>query len=151
MSVKALCIVKEIPNYGDGQQIRDWLYVIDHCSAIRRVLEAGQVGEMYNIGSYNEMTNLEVVNTICSILDEVKPREDGGSYKSKIIYVKDRPGHDKRYAINAAKIEKKLNWHPLETFETGIQKTIQWYLDHQDWTNNITNRDYDTWVAKHYT
>ena len=97
------------------------------------------------------MTNLEVVNTICSILDEVKPREDGGSYKSKIIYVKDRAGHDKRYAINAAKIEKKLNWHPLETFETGIQKTIQWYLDHQDWVKNITNRDYDTWVTKHYT
>ena len=142
---------KEIPIYGNGQQIRDWLYVSDHCNAIRCVLEAGQVGEMYNIGGYNEMTNLEVVNTICSILDEVKPREDGGSYKSQIKFVKDRLGHDKRYAINATKIEKNLNWHPSETLETGIKKTIQWYLDHQDWVTNITNKDYQTWVAKHYT
>ena len=142
---------KEIPIYGDGQQIRDWLYVIDHCSAIRCVLEAGQVGEMYNIGGYNEMTNLEVVNTICSILDELQPRLDGASYKSQIKFVKDRLGHDKRYAINATKIEKNLKWRPSETFETGIYKTIKWYLDHQDWVTNITNRDYDSWVAKHYT
>ena len=142
---------KEIPIYGDGQQIRDWLYVSDHCSAIRRVLEAGQVGEYYNIGGYNEMTNLEVVNTICSILDELQPRLDGASYKSQIKFVKDRLGHDKRYAINATKIEKNLKWRPSETLETGIQKTIKWYLDHQDWVTNITNRDYDSWVAKHYT
>ena len=140
-----------IPIYGDGQQIRDWLYVSDHCSAIRQVLEAGQVGEIYNIGSYNEKTNLEVVNTICSILDELQPRKDGGSYKSQIKFVKDRLGHDKRYAINANKIEKNLNWHPSETLETGIKKTIQWYLDHQDWATNITNKDYQTWVAKHYS
>ena len=124
--------------------------VIDHCNAIRCVLEAGQVGEMYNIGAYNEKTNLEVVNTICSILDSLKPREDGGSYKSQIKFVKDRLGHDKRYAINANKIEKNLNWHPSETLETGIKKTIQWYLDHQDWVTNITNRDYQTWVEKQY-
>lgn len=142
---------KGIPIYGDGQQIRDWLYVSDHCSAIRQVLEAGQVGEMYNIGAYNEKTNLEVVNTICSILDKLKPRVDGGSYKSQIKFVKDRLGHDKRYAINANKIEKNLNWHPSETLETGIKKTIQWYLDHQDWVTNITNKDYQTWVAKHYS
>jgi dTDP-glucose 4,6-dehydratase len=142
---------KEIPIYGDGQQIRDWLYVIDHCSAIRCVLEAGQVGEMYNIGGYNEMTNLEIVNTICSILDELQPRLDGASYKSQIQFVKDRLGHDKRYAINATKIEKNLKWRPSETLETGIQKTIKWYLGHQDWVTNITNRDYDSWVAKHYT
>ena len=142
---------KEIPIYGDGQQIRDWLYVIDHCCGIRCVLEAGQVGEMYNIGGYNEMTNLEVVNTICSILDELQPRLDGSSYKSQIKFVKDRLGHDKRYAINATKIEKNLKWRPSETLETGIQKTIKWYLDHQDWVTNITNRDYDSWVAKHYT
>ena len=142
---------KGIPIYGDGQQIRDWLYVIDHCSAIRCVLEAGQVGEMYNIGGYNEMTNLEVVNTICAILDELQPRLDGASYKSQIKFAKDRLGHDKRYAINATKIEKNLKWRPSETFETGIQKTIKWYLDHQDWVTNITNRDYDSWVSKHYT
>jgi len=142
---------KEIPIYGDGRQIRDWLYVIDHCSAIRRVLEAGQVGEMYNIGGYNEMTNVEVVNVICSILDKLKPRVDGISYKSQIKFVKDRLGHDKRYAINATKIEKNLKWRPSETLETGIQKTISWYLKHQDWVKNITNRDYDSWVAKNYT
>ena len=142
---------KGIPIYGDGQQIRDWLYVSDHCSAIRQVLEVGQVGEMYNIGAYNEKTNLEVVNTICSILDSLKPREDGGSYKSQIKFVKDRLGHDKRYAINANKIEKNLNWHPSETLETGIKKTIQWYLDNQVWVTNITNKDYQTWVEKHYS
>ena len=141
---------KEIPIYGDGQQIRDWLYVIDHCSAIRRVLEAGQVGEMYNIGGYNEMTNLEVVNTICSMLDELQPRLDGGTYKSQIKFVKDRLGHDRRYAINATKIEKNLKWRPSETFKTGMQKTIKWYLDHKDWVTNITNRDYDSWLAKNY-
>ena len=143
--------IKDIPIYGDGQQIRDWLYVGDHCSAIRHVLEKGNVGEMYNVGGYNEMTNLEVVNTICEILDELQPRLDADSYKSLIKFVKDRPGHDRRYAINATKIEKNLNWKPTETFETGIQKTVQWYLNNQDWVANITNRDYRTWISKQYT
>ena len=143
--------IKDIPIYGDGQQIRDWLYVGDHCSAIRHVLEEGNVGDMYNVGGYNEKTNLEVVNTICEILDELQPRLDGDSYKSLIKFVKDRPGHDKRYAINATKIEKNLNWKPTETFETGIQKTVQWYLNNQDWVANITNRDYRTWISKQYT
>jgi len=143
--------IKDIPIYGDGQQIRDWLYVGDHCSAIRHVLKEGQVGDIYNVGGYNEKTNLEVANTICEILDELQPRLDGDSYKSLIKFVKDRPGHDRRYAINATKIEKTLNWQPTETFETGIQKTVQWYLNHQDWVANITNRDYRTWISKHYT
>ena len=116
--------IKDIPIYGDGQQIRDWLYVGDHCSAIRHVLEEGNVGDMYNVGGCNEKTNLEVANTICEILDELQPRLDGDSYKSLIKFVKDRPGHDKRYAINATKIEKNLNWKPTETIETGIQKTV---------------------------
>jgi dTDP-glucose 4,6-dehydratase len=142
--------IKDIPIYGDGQHIRDWLYVSDHCSAIRHVLEEGNVGDMYNVGGYNEKTNLEVVNTICEILDELQPRLDGDSYKSLIKFVKDRPGHDKRYAINATKIEKTLNWQPTETFETGIQKTIKWYLSHQDWVTNVTNGDYRTWIVKQY-
>ncbi len=143
--------IKDIPIYGDGQQIRDWLYVGDHCSAIRHVLKDGQVGDIYNVGGYNEKTNLEVANTICEILDELQPRLDGDSYKSLIKFVKDRPGHDRRYAINATKIEKTLNWQPTETFETGIQKTVQWYLNNQDWIINIANRDYRTWISKHYT
>ena len=143
--------INDIPIYGDGQQIRDWLYVSDHCSSIRHVLEEGNVGDMYNIGGYNEMTNLEVVNTICEILDELQPRLDGDSYNSLIKFVKDRPGHDQRYAINATKIEKTLNWKPTENFETGIQKTVQWYLNHQDWVANVTNRDYRTWISKQYT
>ena len=143
--------IKDIPIYGDGQQIRDWLYVGDHCSAIRHILKEGNVGEMYNVGGYNEMTNLEVVNTICEILDELQPRLDADSYKSLIKFVKDRPGHDRRYAINATKIEKNLNWKPTETIETGIQKTVQWYLNNQDWVANITNRDYRTWISKQYT
>ena len=143
--------IKDIPIYGDGQQVRDWLYVGDHCSAIRHILKEGNVGEMYNVGGYNEMTNLEVVNTICEILDELQPRLDADSYKSLIKFVKDRPGHDRRYAINATKIEKNLNWKPTETIETGIQKTVQWYLNNQDWVANITNRDYRTWISKQYT
>jgi len=143
--------INDIPIYGDGLQIRDWLYVSDHCSSIRHVLKKGNVGDIYNVGGYNEMTNLEVVNSICDILDELKPRLDGDSYKSLIKFVKDRAGHDKRYAMNATKIEKTLNWQPTETFETGIQKTVQWYLDHQDWVTNIINRDYLTWISKQYT
>jgi dTDP-glucose 4,6-dehydratase len=137
---------KPLPIYGDGQQIRDWLYVKDHCSAIRRVLEAGKLGETYNVGGWNEKPNLDVVNTICSILDGLRPNADGTSYASQITYVKDRPGHDRRYAIDASKIERELCWKPAETFETGIRKTVQWYLDNQDWTNGVLSGSYREWV-----
>jgi dTDP-glucose 4,6-dehydratase len=122
---------KALPIYGDGQQVRDWLYVRDHCSAIRRVLEAGKLGEVYNVGGWNEKTNLDVVRTLCSVLDEMSPRTDGKPYAEQITYVKDRPGHDRRYAIDASKIERELGWKPAETFETGIRKTVRWYLDNQ--------------------
>ncbi len=149
---------KPLPIYGDGMQIRDWLYVKDHCSAIRRVLEAGQPGETYNVGGWNEKPNIEVVRTICGILDELKPRESGvGSGKSEkatyaglITYVTDRPGHDRRYAIDASKLERELGWKPAETFETGIRKTVQWYLDNQDWVQNVTSGAYREWVNKQY-
>jgi len=141
---------KLLPIYGDGQQIRDWLYVKDHCSAIRRVLEAGKVGETYNVGGWNEKPNLEVVHTLCAILDELRPRVDGKPYKEQITYVKDRPGHDRRYAIDASKIERELGWKPAETFETGIRKTVQWYLDNQDWVQNVTSGAYKNWVGKQY-
>lgn len=141
---------KALPIYGDGQQIRDWLYVKDHCSAIRRVLEAGEVGETYNIGGWNEKANLEVVNTLCAILDELSPRPDHKAYREQITYVKDRPGHDRRYAIDATKIERKLGWKPAETFETGIRKTVQWYLDNQGWVQNVTSGTYQNWVGAQY-
>ncbi len=142
---------KPLPIYGDGQQIRDWLYVKDHCSAIRRVLEAGKLGETYNVGGWNEKPNLEVVNTICSILDGLRPKSDGTSYSSQITYVKDRPGHDRRYAINATKLERELGWKPIETFETGIKKTVQWYLDNQEWTDGVLSGSYREWVKKQYS
>ena len=141
---------KSLPIYGDGQQIRDWLYVKDHCSAIRRVLEAGIVGEVYNVGGWNEKANLDVVNILCGILDELKPRDDGKSYAEQITYVTDRPGHDRRYAIDAGKLERELGWKPAETFETGIRKTVQWYLDHQDWVGNVLSGDYQSWLEKNY-
>ncbi|MER2539750.1 MAG: dTDP-glucose 4,6-dehydratase [Azonexus sp.] len=141
---------KPLPIYGDGQQIRDWLYVKDHCSAIRRVLEAGKVGEVYNVGGWNEKANLDVVHTLCAILDELSPRADGKPYVDQITYVKDRPGHDRRYAIDASKIERELGWKPAETFETGIQKTVQWYLDNQSWVDNVTSGAYQNWVGKQY-
>ncbi len=141
---------KPLPIYGDGQQIRDWLYVKDHCSAIRRVLEAGQLGETYNVGGWNEKANLEVVHTLCAILDELSPRADGQSYKSQITFVTDRPGHDRRYAIDATKIERELGWKPAETFDSGIRKTVQWYLDHQDWVKNVTSGAYRDWVGQQY-
>jgi dTDP-glucose 4,6-dehydratase len=141
---------KPLPIYGDGQQIRDWLYVKDHCSAIRRVLEAGKVGEVYNVGGWNEKANLDVVNTLCAILDELSPRADGKPYVEQITYVKDRPGHDRRYAIDATKIERELGWKPAETFETGIKKTVQWYLDNQSWVENVTSGAYQNWVGKQY-
>jgi dTDP-glucose 4,6-dehydratase len=141
---------KPLPIYGDGQQIRDWLFVKDHCSAIRRVLEAGELGETYNVGGWNEKTNLEVVSIICSILDGLRPKADGTSYATQINYVKDRPGHDRRYAIDAAKIEHELGWRPAETFESGIQKTVQWYLDNQEWTEGVLSESYRDWVKKQY-
>ena len=141
---------KPLPIYGDGQQIRDWLYVGDHCSAIRRVLEAGQLGETYNVGGWNEKPNLDVVRTLCVILDELSPRADGQSYAAQITFVADRPGHDRRYAIDAGKIERELGWKPAETFETGIRKTVQWYLDHPGWVANVTSGAYRDWVGRHY-
>lgn len=142
---------KALPIYGDGQQVRDWLYVGDHCAAIRRVLEQGAVGETYNVGGWNEMTNLSVVHTLCDILDRLDPKPDGASYRSQITYVADRPGHDRRYAIDARKIERELGWKPAETFESGIAKTVQWYLDHQDWVQNIQSGAYLNWVQQNYT
>ena len=141
---------KPLPIYGDGQQIRDWLYVTDHCSAIRRVLEAGRVGETYNVGGWNEKPNLEVVHTLCAILDELSPRTDGKPYKEQITYVQDRPGHDRRYAIDAGKIERELGWKPADTFESGIRKTVCWYLEHQAWVANVTSGSYRNWVARNY-
>jgi dTDP-glucose 4,6-dehydratase len=141
---------KPLPIYGDGQQIRDWLYVKDHCSAIRRVLDHGKLGETYNIGGWNEKPNIEVVNTICSILDELSPKSDGSSYATQITYVKDRPGHDRRYAIDATKLECELGWKPAETFDTGIRKTVQWYLDNQEWTDSVLSGSYRDWLKKQY-
>jgi dTDP-glucose 4,6-dehydratase len=141
---------KPLPVYGDGQQIRDWLYVADHCSAIRRVLQAGRLGEVYNVGGWNEKPNLEIVHTVCALLDELRPRADGQSYRSQISFVKDRPGHDRRYAIDARKIEQELGWRPTETFDTGVRKTVQWYLAHPDWVAHVQSGAYRDWVAKQY-
>ena len=141
---------KSLPVYGDGMQIRDWLYVKDHCSAIRRVLEAGQVGETYNVGGWNEKPNIDIVNTVCALLDELRPRADGQSYRSQITYVKDRPGHDRRYAIDARKIERELAWRPAETFDTGIRKTVQWYLDNPEWVAGVQTGAYRDWVQTQY-
>jgi len=141
---------KPLPIYGDGQQIRDWLYVQDHCSAIARVLQAGVPGETYNVGGWNEKPNLDVVHTICQLLDQMRPRSDGGSYAEQITYVTDRPGHDRRYAIDARKLERELGWRPAESFESGIRKTIAWYLDNPDWVSGVTSGAYRQWVNQHY-
>lgn len=141
---------KPLPVYGDGQQIRDWLYVKDHCSAIRRVLEAGQVGETYNIGGWNEKPNIEIVQVVCSLLDEFRPRADGQRYSEQITYVTDRPGHDRRYAIDASKIAAELGWKPAETFDTGIRKTLEWYLENQDWVAHVQSGSYREWLEKNY-
>lgn len=141
---------KPLPIYGDGLQVRDWLYVEDHCRAIIRVLEAGRVGEVYNIGGWNEQTNLQVVTTVCTILDELSPKADRRSYAEQITLVKDRPGHDRRYAIDASKMERELGWRPRETFESGIRKTVQWYLEHQAWVEDVTSGAYRQWLSKHY-
>lgn len=142
---------KPLPIYGDGSNIRDWLYVGDHCSAIRRVLEAGRVGETYNIGGCNEKTNLEVVHTVCALLDAQHPDSPVTPHHQLITYVKDRPGHDQRYAINADKLANELGWRPAETFESGMQKTVAWYLDNQDWVRNVTSGAYRRWVDENYT
>jgi len=141
---------KPLPVYGDGLNIRDWLHVGDHCTAIREVLKGGRLGETYNIGGWNEKTNLDVIHTVCAILDEQQPAANGQPYTSLITYVKDRPGHDRRYAINARKIERELGWKPQETFETGIRKTVRWYLDNAGWINNVTSGAYREWVDKQY-
>ena len=141
---------KPLPIYGDGLQVRDWLYVGDHCQAIERVLESGTPGETYNIGGWNEMTNRQIVTTICGLLDELRPRAAGGSYADQITYVTDRPGHDRRYAIDAGKIQRDLGWTPAETFDTGIRKTVAWYLDHPDWITRIQQGSYRDWVQRHY-
>lgn len=141
---------KSLPVYGDGQQIRDWLYVKDHCDALCRVLEAGVPGQTYNIGGWNEKPNIEIVNTVCELLDTLQPR-GAGSYSNLINFVTDRPGHDRRYAIDASKIERELGWKPAETFETGIFKTVQWYLDNPAWIGNVKSGAYRNWIEKNYT
>lgn len=149
MIVNALAC-KALPVYGDGLQIRDWLYVTDHCVAIRRVLEAGRVGEVYNIGGNNECTNIDIVKNICSLLDNLRPRQDGKNYAEQITHVTDRPGHDRRYAINASKIERELGWKPAETFETGLRKTVEWVLANPQWIANVQSGAYRDWIKKHY-
>ena len=150
-----LCILnalngKSLPIYGDGQQVRDWLFVKDHCAAIRTVLEKGKLGETYNIGGWNEKANIDVVKQICAILDELRPKEDGHSYAEQITFVTDRPGHDRRYAIDASKIERDLGWRPIETFESGIKKTVQWYLENPEWVEGVTSGKYREWIANQY-
>ena len=150
MIVNALAS-KPLPVYGDGMQVRDWLYVKDHCSAIRTVLAGGRAGEVYNVGGWNEKPNIEIVTTICALLDELRPRSDGKPYKTQITYVADRPGHDRRYAIDARKIESELAWKPVETFESGIRKTVQWYLNHPDWVAQVQSGGYRDWVQTNYS
>jgi dTDP-glucose 4,6-dehydratase len=141
---------KALPVYGDGMQVRDWLYVKDHCSAIRTVLAGGRLGETYNVGGWNEKPNIEIVNTVCKLLDELRPKADGTSYATQITYVTDRPGHDRRYAIDARKLERELGWKPAETFETGIRKTVEWYLANPDWVAHVQSGAYREWVSKQY-
>jgi dTDP-glucose 4,6-dehydratase len=151
-----LCILnalngRPLPIYGDGHQIRDWLYVKDHCNAIREILNEGQIGETYNVGGWNEKTNLEVVETLCAILGELKPKLDGKSYREQIAFVQDRPGHDQRYAIDASKLEHDLGWRPQETFETGLRKTVLWYLENETWANHVVSGEYKHWIEKQYS
>jgi len=150
-----LCLMKALkgkplPIYGNGQQIRDWLYVQDNCNAIREILNLGQIGETYNVGGWSEKKNLEVVETLCTILDELKPKSDGKSYAEQITFVKDRLGHDKRYAIDASKLKSEINWQPQESFETGLRKTVLWYLENETWMNHIVSGEYQRWVQKQY-
>jgi dTDP-glucose 4,6-dehydratase len=144
------CAGKALPVYGDGKNVRDWLYVEDHCRAIRTVLSLGQVGETYNVGGRSEKKNLEIVGAICGLLDELRPNDPAVPHRQLITFVKDRAGHDRRYAMDARKIERELNWRPLETFESGIQNTVRWYLEHEDWVRDVTSGSYRQWIAKHY-
>ena len=141
---------KKLPVYGDGLNVRDWLYVTDHCEAILEVLRRGRPGETYNIGGCAEMTNLEVVNTICSTLDELRPRADGSLHSSLVSFVKDRPGHDRRYAMDIRKIQAELGWSPRESFATGIHKTVTWYLDNSAWVESVTSGSYRDWIKTQY-
>jgi len=141
---------KPLPVYGDGMQVRDWLYVKDHCSAIRRVLESGRLGETYNVGGWNEQPNIAIVHHVCDLLDELRPRSDSASYRSQIVHVADRPGHDRRYAIDARKIERELGWRPAETFATGIRKTVEWYLANPQWVDEVQNGSYRDWMSRNY-
>ena len=141
---------KPLPVYGDGQQIRDWLYVGDHCAAIQRVLNAGKPGETYNIGGWNEKTNLDVVHILCGMLDTLAPLSNNKKYRQQITHVSDRPGHDRRYAINARKIERELGWRPAETFDSGIRKTVKWYLSNQEWVRDVQSGDYMKWLEQNY-
>ena len=144
------CAGKPLPVYGDGENVRDWLYVEDHCRALRTVLAHGRVGETYNIGGRSERKNLEIVGDICRLLDELHPNDSGASYSRLVTFVKDRPGHDRRYAMDTRKIERELRWQPQETFESGLRKTVSWYLEHQDWVHNVTSGSYRQWMAKNY-
>jgi dTDP-glucose 4,6-dehydratase len=141
---------KPFPAYGDGQNVRDWLYVEDHCSAIRTVLSQGRLGDTYNIGGCNEKKNLDIVDTVCGLLDELRPNDPVVPHRNLVTFVKDRPGHDRRYAMDTRKIERELNWRPRETFETGIRKTVNWYLQHEDWVQDVTSGGYRQWIAKQY-
>jgi dTDP-glucose 4,6-dehydratase len=141
---------KPLPVYGDGLQVRDWLYVKDHCSAICRVLQAGRVGQVYNVGGWNEKANIEIVHTVCQLLDELRPRADGQSYRTQITHVADRPGHDRRYAIDASRLHQELGWKPAETFDSGIRKTVRWYLDHPGWVERVQSGAYREWVQTQY-
>ena len=142
---------KELPIYGDGLQIRDWLHVHDHCSAIREVAQKGRLGETYNVGGNNEVSNIEVVTKICTILDDLIVRGDGLSYASQIVYVKDRAGHDRRYAVDTTKIQQELGWRPVESFDSGLLKTVNWYLENSQWIKNVTTGSYQDWVQKQYS
>ncbi|MCD2515597.1 dTDP-glucose 4,6-dehydratase [Massilia sp. G4R7] len=139
-----------LPVYGDGRQVRDWLYVADHCAALRRVLDRGAPGATYNVGGDQEMANIDVVLLLCAILDELRPRTDGAPYAAQIAFVTDRPGHDRRYAIDASRLERELGWRPRETFATGIRKTVAWYLEHGDWVEGVTSGAYRDWIARQY-
>lgn len=144
------CAGKPLPVYGDGKNVRDWLFVEDHCRAIRTVLSTGRTGETYNIGGRSEKRNLEIIGTVCAMLDQLRPNDAVVPHEKLVTFVKDRPGHDRRYAMDTRKIERELNWHPRETFESGIQKTVRWYLEHEDWVRDVTSGSYRQWIAKNY-
>jgi len=144
------CGGKPLPVYGDGKNVRDWLYVEDHCRAIRTVLAGGRVGETYNIGGRSEKKNIEIVDAVCQLLDELSPHDSVVPHNKLVTFVKDRPGHDRRYAMDTRKIERELNWRPQETFESGLRKTVSWYLEHDEWVRDVTSGSYRQWMARQY-